>query len=53
MFRNAIQKALKEGRLKLAKKGEMKVDSNPFSCMSINMVSTSTTQRKQKKKMPM
>lgn len=52
MFRNAIQKALKEGRLKLAKKGEMKVDSNPFS-MSINMVSTSTTQRKQKKKMPM
>ena len=37
IFRIAIQKALKEGKLKLAEKGDMLVDTNPFG-LSINMV---------------
>ena len=52
MFRNAIQKALKKGRLKLAKKGEMTIHSNPFGSRSTNMVLISTTHKEQKKKVP-
>ena len=37
IFKNSIQKALEEGRVKLAKKGDMTVDNNPFS-LSINIV---------------
>ena len=44
VFGNAIQKALKEGRLELAKKGDMIVDTNSFG-MSINMVSIFTAQK--------
>ena len=40
--RNAIQKALKEGTLKLAEKGDMSIDTNPFS-LSVNIVSVSIT----------
>ena len=41
MFRNVIQKALKEGRFKLAdKKGaNMTIDTDPFPPAAINMVS--------------
>ena len=40
VFRNVIQKAIKEGRFKLAEKGaaEMKVDTDPFPVISTNMV---------------
>ena len=44
VFRNAIQKALKEGRLKLAEKGDMSIDTNPFG-LSINMISVSIIQK--------
>ena len=40
IFRNSIQKALKESIFKLAKKGDMIVDINPFG-PSMNMVSIS------------
>ena len=43
VFRNSIQKALKEGRLKFAEKGDMTVDTNPFG-LSMNMVSVSIFQ---------
>ena len=51
VFRNAIQKALKDSRLKLAKKEEIAVDTNPF-VMSINMVSISITWKEQEGKAP-
>ena len=38
IFRNAIQKDLQEGRLKLVEKRNMTIDTNPFG-LSINMVS--------------
>ena len=38
VFKNTVQKALKEDRLKLVEKGDMMVDTNPFG-MSINTVS--------------
>ena len=47
IFKNAIQKVLKEGRLKQAEKGGMTVDSNPFG-LSMNMVSVSITRKEQK-----
>ena len=37
VFKNSIQKTLKEGRLKLAEKRDMIVDTNPFG-LSINTV---------------
>ena len=42
VFRNSVQKPLKEGKLKLAKKGDMTVDTNLFG-LSINMVLVSIT----------
>ena len=47
MFRNGIRKALKKGRLKLAEKGDMTMDTNSFGT-SINMVSISIGQKEQK-----
>ena len=52
VIRNAILKALNEGRLKLAEKGEMIVESNLFRSMPINMVSILTTHKQQKKRIP-
>ena len=49
IFQNSIQKALKEGRLKLAKKGDMIVDTNQFG-LFINMVSVSIIQKEQKER---
>ena len=46
IFRNSIQKALKEEKLKLAEKGDMAIDTNPFG-MSMNMVSISISKRKE------
>ena len=46
-FKNTIQKALKKGRLKLAKKGDITIDTNPFG-LSMNMVSVSITRKEQK-----
>ena len=48
IFWNSIQKALKEGKLKLAKKGDMIVDTNLFG-LSINMVLVSVTLKEKKK----
>ena len=48
IFRNSIHKALKEGTVKLAEKGDVIVDTNPFG-LSINMVSVSITRKEQKK----
>ena len=42
MVRNSIQKALKEGRLKLVEKGDMTIDTNPFG-LFMNMVSVSVS----------
>lgn len=40
VFRNTIQRALKEGKLRLIEKGnEMQVDVNPFTSTDISMVS--------------
>ena len=36
-FKNVVQNVLKEGRLTLAEKGDMTVDTNPFG-LSMNMV---------------
>ena len=47
IFKNAIQKALKKGRLKLAEKGDMTMDTNPFE-LSMNMVLMSITHKDQK-----
>ena len=43
VFRNAIQKAIKEGRFKLAKQNTIKmtIDTDPFPCIATNMISTS------------
>ena len=40
VFQNSIQKALKERRLKLARKGDILADNYPYG-LSINMVSVS------------
>ena len=47
VFRNSIQKALKERRLKLAEKGDMIIDTNPFG-LSINMVLFFVSQKEKK-----
>ena len=47
VFRNAIQKAIKDDRLKLAQNEDMTVDTNLFG-MSINMMVVSITYKEQK-----
>ena len=47
IFRNSILKVLKEGRLKLAKKGDMIVDTNLFG-LFVNMVSVFVSQKEKK-----
>ena len=50
IFRNVIQKALKEGKFKLADKGGgMTVDTNPFPSATINMVSISAENKHTRK----
>ena len=47
MFRKCHSESIKRRQLKLAKKRDMIVDTNPFG-MSINMVSISTTRKGQR-----
>ena len=49
IFRNAIQKTLKEGKLKQAKEEDITIDTNSFG-LSINMVFVSITQKEQKER---
>ena len=53
IFCNVIQKALKEGRFKLANKkgGGMTIDTNPFPSATINMISILAEQAYQERRL--